>query len=164
MNLVTPEVGLVFWTGLIFLLLMFLITKFAWKPILKLVNEREQKISESLELAEKTKAEMIALKSQNENLLREAKIERDAIVKDAHATATKMIEDAKSKAKSEADKLIEDARLAIQTEKNAAMADVKSQIADLSVQIAEKIIRKAVSTDAGQKELAGKLAEELNLN
>ena len=102
MELITPHIGLIFWTGLVFLLLMFVLTKFVWKPVLKAVNEREQKISDALELAEKTKAEMKALQAQNENLLKEAKAERDAIVKDAKETATKMVEDAKNTAKAEA--------------------------------------------------------------
>ncbi|MBN9294819.1 MAG: F0F1 ATP synthase subunit B [Flavobacteriia bacterium] len=164
MDLITPNVGLVFWTGLVFVILLVLLTKFAWKPILGMINKREQDIAEALELAKKTRAEMAALQSQNEALLKEAKAERDAIVKDAREVATKMVEEAKSKAKAEADKMIEDARTAIQTEKNAAMADVKSQIADLAVEIAEKIVRTAISDDSKQQELAAKLAGELNLN
>lgn len=164
MDLITPQVGLVFWTGLVFLILLVLLTKFAWKPILGMVNKREQDIAEALELAKKTRAEMAALQSQNEALLKEAKAERDAIVKDAREIATKMVEDSKTKAKVEAEKMIEDARLAIQSEKNAAMADVKATIADLAIEIAEKVVKSTISDDAKQKELAAKLAGELNLN
>jgi len=95
------SVGLFFWQSIIFIALLILLRKFAWKPILEMVNEREGKISESLELAEKTKAEMKELQAQNESLLKEARAERDAIVKDAKETATKMVEDAKSAAKTE---------------------------------------------------------------
>jgi len=164
MDLITPDLGLLFWTGIVFVLLLFLLTKFAWKPILNMVNKREQDIAEALELAKKTKAEMTALQAQNENLLKEAKAERDAIIKDAREVATKMIEESKDKARVEATKLIEDAKNAIQTEKNAALAEVKSQVADLAMDIATKVVKNALSDQAKQKELAVSLADELNLN
>lgn len=164
MDLIKPDLGLLFWTTLVFAILLFLLTKFAWKPILNMVNQREQAIAESLELAKKTKAEMQALQAQNESLLKEAKAERDAIIKDAREVSTKMIADAKDKAKVEADKMVADARMAIQTEKDAAMADVKNQISTLAIEVAEKVIRTAVSSDDKQKELAAKYAEEINLN
>lgn len=164
MDLITPDLGLLFWTGLVFVLLMFLLTKFAWKPILNMVNKREQDIAEALELAKKTKAEMTALKAQNENLLKEAKAERDAIIKDAREVATKMVEESKDKARSEAAKLIEDAKNAIQTEKNAALAEVKVQVADLAMEIASKVVKNTLNDQSKQKELAVSLAEELNFN
>lgn len=164
MDLITPDLGLLFWTGIVFVLLLFLLTKFAWKPILNMVNKREQDIAEALELAKKTKAEMTALQAQNENLLKEARAERDAIIKDAREVATKMIEESKDKARVEATKLIEDAKNAIQTEKNAALAEVKSQVADLAMDIATKVVKNALSDQAKQKELAVSLADELNLN
>ncbi|HLP57036.1 MAG TPA: F0F1 ATP synthase subunit B [Fluviicola sp.] len=164
MELITPHIGLIFWTGLVFLLLMFVLTKFVWKPVLKAVNEREQKISDALELAEKTKAEMKALQAQNENLLKEAKAERDAIVKDAKETATKMVEDAKNTAKAEANKIVAAAREAINADKAAAISELKTQVAAFSIEIAEKIIRGELSTDGKQKALADKLAGDINLN
>lgn len=164
MDLITPDLGLLFWTGIVFILLLFLLTKFAWKPILNMVNKREKDIEEALELAKKTRAEMAALQSQNENLLKEAKVERDAIVKDAREVATKMVEEAKEKAKAEGDKMIEGARMAIEAEKNAALAEVKAQVADLAVEIAEKVLKESLSDGAKQKELATSLAEELNFN
>lgn len=164
MDLITPDLGLLFWTGLVFVLLLVILTKFIWKPILTSVNAREQKISDALELAEKTKAEMVALQAQNENLLKEARIERDAIVKDAKETATRMIEEAKATAKSESDKVVTAARAAIASEKAAAIAELKTQVAVLSLEIAEKIIRGELSSDDKQKALAEKLAEDINMN
>lgn len=164
MDLITPDLGLLFWTGIVFVLLLFLLTKFAWKPILNMVNKREQDIAEALELAKKTKAEMTALQAQNENLLKEARAERDAIIKDAREVATKMVEESKDKARVEATKLIEDAKNAIQTEKNATLAEVKSQVADLAMDIATKVVKNTLGDQAKQKELAVSLADELNLN
>ncbi|MBI2258005.1 MAG: F0F1 ATP synthase subunit B [Flavobacteriia bacterium] len=164
MDLITPSIGLLFWTALVFCILLFILAKFIWKPILKAVNEREQKIADSLELAEKTKAEMQSLQLQNENLLKEARAERDKIVKDAHQIASKMVDDAKSVAKSESAKIIATAHQAIEMEKTAAMQELKDQVAVLSIQIAEKIIRQELSSDEKQKTLASKLAEDINLN
>ena len=164
MELVTPGIGLIFWTGLVFLLLLLVLTKFVWKPVLKAVNEREQKISDALDLAEKTKIEMKALQAQNENLLKEARAERDAIVKDAKEIAEKMVEDAKNTAKAEANKVLTSAREAINADKAAAIADLKKQVASFSIEIAEKIVRSELSADGKQKELAEKLAGDINLN
>ncbi len=164
MDLITPDLGLLFWTGLVFILLLFLLTKFAWKPILNMVNKREKDIEEALELAKKTRVEMAALQSQNESLLKETKAERDAIIKDAREVASKMVEDAKGKAKVEGEKMIEGARLAIQSEKHAALADMKSQVTELALEIAEKVVKNTLSDSSKQKELATTLAEELNLN
>ena len=164
MKLVTPDFGLVIWTGLVFLLLMFVLTKFIWKPILTSVNARAQKITDALELAEKTKAEMTALQAQNEQLLAEARAERDAIVKDAKVTATQMIEDAKSAAKTEAEKIAASTRAALASEKAAAIAELKTHVAALSLEIAEKIIRGELASDEKQKALAEKLAGDINMN
>lgn len=164
MDLITPDIGLAFWTLLVFMLLLFILTKFVWKPVLGAVNAREKNISESLELAVKTKAEMAALHAQNENLLKEARAQRDEIVRDAKETASKMVEDAKSVSKVEAEKIIVSARQAIEAEKASAIAEIRSQVADLSVQIAEKIIRKELASEDKQKSLASDLAQEINLN
>lgn len=164
MDLVTPDLGLLFWTGITFIALLFLLVKFAWKPILGAVNERESKIAESLELAEKTKAEMVALQAQNENLLKEARAERDSIVKDAKETADKMIEDAKAATKVEAEKLMKSASETIASEKAAAITELKTQVAALSLEIAEKVVRGELSSDDKQKALAEKLAADVNMN
>ncbi|MNV03911.1 ATP synthase subunit b [compost metagenome] len=164
MGLITPDLGLLFWTGLVFVFLLVILTKFIWKPILASVNAREQKISDALELAEKTKAEMTALQAANENLLKEARAERDAIVKDAKEVATRMIEDAKSTTKVEQEKIVVAARAAIASEKTAAIAELKNQVAAISLEIAEKIIRGELSSDEKQKALAEKMAGDINLN
>jgi F-type H+-transporting ATPase subunit b len=164
MDLITPELGLMFWTGLVFVLLLFVLTKFIWKPILNAVNTREKSISDSLELAEKTKAEMLALQAQNENLLKEARSERDAIVRDAKEIATKMVEDSKNNAKVEAEKIITSARESINNEKLAAISELKTQIAEFSIEIAEKVVRGELSSEAKQKALTENLAADFNLN
>lgn len=164
MDLILPDLGLLFWTGIVFCTLLFILTKFAWKPILGAVNAREQKISEALELAEKTKAEMKALQSENENLLKEARAERDNILKEAKEAGNTMIEAAKSKSKLEADKIVEAARLSINSEKAAAMEELKNHIATLSLEIAEKVVRGELASDDKQKALADKFANDINLN
>jgi len=164
MDLVLPDFGLLFWTGLVFISLLFVLAKFAWKPILNAVNEREKKISESLELAERTKIEMLELQSQNENLLKEARSERDKMLKDAHEVAAKMVEDAKTNAKNEGAKIIASAHQVIEMEKAAAVSELKAHVATLSIEIAEKIVRTELASDDKQKALASKLAEDINLN
>ena len=164
MDLVLPDFGLLFWTALVFSILLILLAKFAWKPILGAVNEREQKITAALELAEKTKNEMQAMQAQNESLLQEARAERDAIVRDAKETATKMVEDAKNGAKVEAEKVVANAREMINSEKTAAISELKNQVATFALEIAEKIVRTDMASDEKQKALAEKLAGDINLN
>ncbi len=164
MELVTPSYGLLFWTGLTFCLLLFVLARFVWKPVLNAVNARSQKIDEALQEAEKARQEMKNLHAENERILKEAKAERDSIIMEAKEAGTKMIEEARDKAKIEGAKLIESARLAIQSERNAAIADMKAQIATFSVEIAENIVKESLSSDEKQKSLANKMAEELKLN
>jgi len=164
MELVTPDIGLAIWTTLAFIILMFLLRKFAWGPILKGVQEREESIAESLKSAEKAREEMADLQSQNENLLREARIERDQILKEAREAKEEMIGASKSKAQEEADKIIASARENIQHEKMAAISELKNQVATLSIEIAEKIIRERLSSDEKQKELVKNLMDDVNLN
>jgi F-type H+-transporting ATPase subunit b len=164
MDLITPDLGLIFWTGLVFLLLMFILTKFIWKPLMGAVKARETNIQEALEMAEKTKAEMKKLQTQNENLLKEARIERDSMIKDAKEVATRMVEEAKTKAKAEAEKVLANAQLAIAAEKNAALTELKTQVATMALEIAEKVVRQELAGADQQKQMASKLAEEINLN
>lgn len=164
MDIVTPDFGLVFWTGIVFCLLLFILAKFAWKPILSAVNTREEKIADALATAEKTKEEMKALQAQNESLIKEARAERDAMLKDAKETATKMVEEAKGAAKVEAEKVMVSARETINAEKAAAISELKTQVATFSIEIAEKVVRGELSSDDKQKALADKLAEDINLN
>lgn len=164
MDLVTPDFGLIFWQGLVFILLLLVLAKFAWKPILGAVNTREKNIADALALAEKTQAEMKELQAQNENLLKEARAERDKIVKEAHEVAMKMVEDSKANAKAEAAKIMSSAQQAIEVEKAAAISELKSHVASLSIEIAEKLVRTELASDDKQKALASKLAEDINLN
>ncbi|PKR81960.1 ATP synthase F0 subunit B [Brumimicrobium salinarum] len=164
MDLITPDLGLVFWTGLTFIILMFILTKFIWKPIMAAVNKREDNIQDALDMAKKTKAEMEKLQTQNANLLKEARIERDDMIKEAKETSDRMIDSAKGKAKEEADKIVENARVSIEAEKNAAVAELKNQVASISLEIAEKILREELSSDEKQKQLADRFAKDINLN
>jgi F-type H+-transporting ATPase subunit b len=164
MDLILPDLGLLFWTGIVFCLLLFLLAKFAWKPILNAVNAREQKISEALELAVKTQAEMKALKAENDQILKEARAERDNILKEAKEAANAMVEDAKTKSKIEAQKIVEAARLNINSEKAAAIAEIKTHVATLAVEIAEKVVRGELASDEKQKALAEKLAGDIQMN
>lgn len=158
------SVGLFFWQTVLFLALLFLLRKYAWKPILNAVNEREEKIADSLELAEKTKAEIETLKAQNADLLKEARAERDAMIKDAKVTATKMVEDAKAIAKEEGNKMIASAKSSINAEKAAAISELKTEVAGFAIDIAEKVVRGELASDGKQKALAEKLVEDINLN
>lgn len=164
MELVTPSLGLLVWTTITFLTLVFVLTKFAWKPIMAALREREESIENALSSAEKAKTEMAQLTATNEKLLAEARVERDKIIREATAAANVMINEAKEKASSEGDKMIAQAKEAINNEKNAAMTEIQNQIATLSIQVAEKILRKELSSDAAQNELLGKMIKEVNLN
>lgn len=164
MELVTPGIGLIFWTSLVFLILLALLTKYAWKPILTAVKSRESKIEEALEAAEKAKMDMAKLKSLNEDLRKEALAERDNLLKEAREIREKMVAEAKNIAKSEGDRLIEAARETIKNEKMAAVTELKNQVATLSVEIAEKIIKQQLSSDDKQNSLVNNLVEDVNLN
>jgi F-type H+-transporting ATPase subunit b len=164
MDLITPDLGLLFWTGIVFCLLLFVLVKFIWKPILSAVNAREQKISEALELAEKTRNEMKSLQAENEKILKEARAERDAILRDSKEASVRMVEEAKAKAKVEAEKILESTRNTINSEKAAAMIELRTQVATLSLEIAEKVIRGELTSDDKQKALADKLAGDINMN
>lgn len=164
MELLTPSVGTIFWGTVVFGLLLFILAKFAWKPMLTAVKDREQSIADSLALAEKTKAEMTKLQADNESLLKEARLERDKIVKEATELSKQIVAEAKDAAKLEADKMIADANKAINNEKNAAMSEIKTHVAALSLEIAEKIIKGELASNDKQKALADQLAEDINLN
>lgn len=156
--------GLFIMQTLILVILILLLRKFAWKPILDSLQSREEGIQNAIDAAENAKAEMQKLKSQNENLLAEARAERDAIVKDAKEVATKMVEDAKNTAKNEATKIVEAAHASIKEEKQAAIAELKTQVAAISLEIAEKILRGELSADDKHKALAEKMAADINMN
>ncbi|MAO10005.1 MAG: ATP synthase F0 subunit B [Flavobacteriaceae bacterium] len=156
--------GLFFWQILIFVGLILLLRKFAWGPILKAVNDREEGIKDALDSAEKAKLEMANLKADNEKLLQEARNERDSMMKEARDIKSKMIADAKEEAQAEASKMIAQAQTAIESEKKAAMSELKSHVAELSVQIAEKVVKQELSTDKKQLELVDSMLADAKLN
>ncbi len=164
MDLLLPGQGLIIWQLIIFLGLFFLLAKLAWKPILTSLKEREESIQQALDSAESAKKEMASLKEDNEKLLRETRDERDKILREARTAANRIHDDAQADAKKNADRLIEDAKAIIQTEKNAALRDVKEQVALFSLDIAEKLIKKNLSDDKSQKELANTFIKDLKLN
>lgn len=156
--------GLFIIQSIIFLALLFLLGKFAWKPILKSIDERETSIIDALNQAKLAKQEMAQLKEDNERILREARAERDGILKEARDMKDKIVNQAKDSAKVEGEKMIEAARQSIQTEKNAAMADIKTQIGTLSVSIAENILKEKLNNDGAQNALVENILNKSNLN
>jgi len=164
MSLITPDIGLLFWMFVSFGIVLFILKKFAWKPILDSVKEREDSIEEALAQAGKAKEELEKLQANNEDLLKQAREERDLLIKEAREAKDNMISEAKGKAKEEADKIIVSARETIESEKIAAVADLKSQVAVLSIEIAEKILRDELSAEDKQKKLVNNLLEDVNLN
>ena len=158
------SVGLFFWQTLLFLVLLFLLRKFAWKPILEAVNEREDSIQEALDSAKEAKLEMAKLKSDNEDLLNEARAERDEMLKEARGIKDGIVADAKTTASQEAEKIIASARESIQHEKMAAITELKNQVAVLSIEIAEKILKDELSSADKQKAIIDNVVKDINLN
>ena len=156
--------GLFVWQSIIFIGLILLLKKFAWKPILDAVNEREEGIKNALQSAESAKKEMQNLKSDNEKLLADARAERDALMKEAREIKDKMINDAKTEAQTAGEKMIAQAKAAIESEKNAAMADLKNQVSSLSLEIAEKVLRDELSNKESQTKLVEKMLGDAKLN
>ncbi len=164
MDLISPGLGLIIWQTIGFGILFFVLAKYAWKPILAALEEREGSIEEALSTAEKARAEMESLVAENEKLLQEARVERDQILKSANENAAKIIEQAKGEASKEAARLIEEAKSVIQTEKEAALSDVKIQVAELSLQVAEKLLRTQLGDATSQKALVEKFVDDIKLN
>lgn len=164
MELLTPSFGLIFWTLLAFIIVFFILKKFAWKPILESLNLREKGIADSLETAERVKREMTQLKSENEDLLLKAREERGAMLKDARDTKERIINEAKEQAKVEANKIISEAQQAIQAQKMSAITDVKNQLGKLVVEVTEKVLRKELSNKEAQEEHIKGLVDEVKLN
>ena len=162
--MIEPGIGLLFWMTLTFIILLFLLAKFAWKPILNAVNEREVSIQDALNQAQLAKEEMAQLKSDNERIIREAKAERDAILKEAREIKEKIVSDAKDIAKVEGDKMIAQARQSIIAEKSAAVAEIKNQIGSLSVQIAESILKQKLDTTDAHNQLVENILKQPNQN
>ena len=164
MDLVTPGIGMIFWSTLFFLILLFILGKFAWPAILTAVKARNESIKNALDAADKAKEEMAKLQADNKKILAEAKAERDAMLKEAKVIKDTLISEAKEKASEEAKKLVQNAREAIQAEKDAAVSDMKAQMVTLSVDIAEKILRIKLEDSEAQKDLVKKLVNEADLN
>ncbi|MBL4578014.1 MAG: F0F1 ATP synthase subunit B [Flavobacteriales bacterium] len=164
MDLITPGIGLIFWMFLAFSVVLIILRKYAWKPILGALEERETSINNALSEARTARQEVSLLKVKNEELIHEVQVERDAILKEARDTRSTMVADAKNRAKEEADRMIRQAREEILGEKNAAIADIRGQVASLSIEIAEKILKSELSEEKKQKALIDNLLDEIELN
>lgn len=164
MDLITPGLGLVVWMTLAFLVVLFILKKFAWKPILESIHQREQTIENALKQAELARAEMEKLQAANEDLLRKAREERDVILKEARDQKDAIIAEAKNRTKVEQNRIIEQARETIRNEKLAAITELKNQVATLSLEIAEKVLRAELSNENKQKTVIDNLVNEINLN
>lgn len=164
MELLTPSFGLIFWTLLAFIIVLIILKKYAWVPILNSLNQREKTIADSLETAERVKAEMAQLKSENEELMAKAREERGIMLKEARETKDKIINEAKEQAKLEANKIITDAQQQINAQKMAALTDVKNQMGKLVVEVTEKILRKELASKDAQEKHIQDLVNEVNLS
>jgi F-type H+-transporting ATPase subunit b len=164
MELITPDVGTLFWMLLVFLTVMFILTKYAWKPTLKAIQNRSQAIEDALKSAEKAKEDMEKLQASNEKILAEARSEREKLLKEARTMKEKIVSDAKDQAVIEAKSIVEAAKVTINNEKAAAINEIRNQVANLSVQIAEKILRHKLQDDQSQKDLIDTLLKDMKLN
>ncbi|WBL22411.1 F0F1 ATP synthase subunit B [Zunongwangia sp. HRR-M8] len=164
MDLITPEIGLLFWQTIVFLVLILLLAKFAWKPILGAVKEREDSINNALSSAEEARKEMQNLKADNEQLMKEARAERDAILREARELKEKVMADATVEAQDKADQIVSQAKESIELEKKAAMAEIKAQVASLSIEIAEKVVRTELSSKEKQHQMIDNMLGDVTLN
>jgi F-type H+-transporting ATPase subunit b len=164
MELLLPKLGLIFWNLLAFLIVFFLLKKFAWPQILKGLKQREESIKNSLATAEKAKAEMAQMKSENEQLLAKAREERGQILKEAREAKDKIINEAKEQAKAEANKIITEAQVAINAQKMAALTEVKNQVGNLVIEVSKKILKKELSNKDAQEAHIKELVNEVKLN
>ena len=163
-TLVLPDIGLVFWNTVAFLGLLVVLGKFAWKPMLKAISDREKGIEDSLAKADKMKADLSAMQNENEALLAKAREERATLIKEAKEASEKMIAEAKDKAKSEYERIVADAQVAINQQKNAALTEVKNQVGSLVVEVAEKVLRRELTNKAEQETYIKQLADGVKLN
>lgn len=163
MELVTPGIGLLFWMAISFTIVFLILKKFAWKPIMNALKDRENSIAEALSSADKARKDVEGLKANNEKIIAEARKEKDQILKEARDIKEKIISEAKELANTEAQKSIETARLLIQNEKNAAINEIRQQVAELSVSIAEKIIQKELKDKKEQETLVDNLLKDVKL-
>lgn len=164
MEILLPQLGLFFWSLLLFLALFFLLKKFAWKPILAAINEREEGIQDSLDQAEKVREEMKGMQADNERLLVEARAEREEMLNEARSMKDKLLAEAKTTAEEEANRIVSSAREQIKSEKMAALTEIKNQVGQLSLEIAEKVLRQELANPKAQQDVVEKLVSELHLN
>ncbi|MXO35172.1 F0F1 ATP synthase subunit B [Apibacter sp. B3706] len=164
MDLLTPSIGLIFWMTISFIVLLIILGKYAWKPILKALENRENSIQKSLDEAKNAREAMAKLTSQNEQILKEARMEREAILKEAREIKDKIINDAKDAATAESNKIIQSAKETINAERISAINQIKSEVADLSVDIAKKVLQKELSSPEEQKKLIDSLVNQAKLN
>jgi len=164
MELVNPGIGLIFWMALAFVAILYILGKYAWNPIIKALKERETTIHDALNAAEKAKKDMLELKFSNEQLLQEAKNDRDAILAEARKIKESIIEESKQRAGEEANRIIISAKESIQNEKMAAMTDLKNQLAELSLEVAKKILERELSDPEKQEEYVQQLMKDLKFN
>ncbi len=164
MDLVTPGIGMIFWTTVFFLILLLILGKFAWPAIMSAISARNESIRKALDSAEKAREEMAQLQADNEKIIAEAKSERDAMMREARDVKDKIIAEAKDKAGIEASKMIQNAKEAIRSEQASVISEMKEQMAKLSVEIAEKILVEKLSSDKAQKDLVNRLVDDIDLN
>lgn len=164
MQLINPGFGLIFWMTLAFLIVLFVLKKYAWKPILASLKEREDSIEDALRAADEAKKEMAALQAKNEELLKKAREERDVILADARKIKDKIIAESREKAAKEASIIIDDAREQINSEKQAALVELKNLIAEYSIEIAEKVLKQELSDKKKQQAYVEKIIKETQLN
>ncbi|PLX09239.1 MAG: ATP synthase F0 subunit B [Marinilabiliales bacterium] len=164
MGLVTPGIGLVFWMLLSFSIVLIILKKYAWKPILKMLKERETSIESALTAAEEAKNEMAKLKADNDKILAEARLERDSILKEAREIKDKIVGEAKEQANAEASKILNESKQQLELQKSQAMTEIKNEVAKLSIEIAEKILRKDLSKESKQEELIEDLLKDIKFN
>jgi F-type H+-transporting ATPase subunit b len=164
MGIIIPDPGLLFWMIISFLIVWLILKKYAWKPIINALKNREKSIENALKLADKAKAEMSKLQADNEKILAEARLERDKLIKEARQTKERIIDEAKGQAQEEVKKLMESARVSIQNEKKAAIREIKDQVGKLSILVAEKIMREKLSEASSQAEYIDHLLKDIKLN
>lgn len=164
MELVTPGLGLIFWQAITFLIVFFVLSRFAWKPIMKAIHEREATIERALSEADRARREIKNLQSQNEDLLKQARAEREKLISDARTQANAMLSEAQEKARQESGRQMNEARQMIATEKAAALTEIRNQVADLSITIAEKVIRQRLQGDDQQRLLVNQMLNETPLS
>ncbi|MDR3094752.1 MAG: F0F1 ATP synthase subunit B [Bacteroidales bacterium] len=164
MQLVTPDIGLLFWMLVSFLIVLFLLKKFAWKPVLRMLHQREESIEQALKAADRARDDMHKMRDDNEKILAEARLERERIYREAQEMKEQIVSNAREQAKKEQSRIVDETKTLIQTEKNAAIKEIRSVTAELAVQVAEKLLRQELSKDLKQKDLVDKLTKDLVLN